>query len=425
MTIKSEDTNQFALCHHCDLLCELPAITSKTKAVCPRCNTRLAQDRHHMVRNTLIYSICALCLLLLACFFIFMHIRVIGITNQITILDIPNILKQDDYLYLTVLFVLITLALPSLLLLIQILLCSPLRLSNKLRRDLLKLYQIAHHWCMPEIFMAGVLVSFVKLANYGDLGINSAFIAFSLFIIFYLKSTIVFAPRFIWNAIATNNYAHRTLKLGKSGISQGIRLCLCCHAILPAELVHCVRCKERGQLRERKKIQWTIALLLTSIILYIPANIYGVMNTVFLGSQSSSTILDGVLYMWHEGDYPVALIIFIASVAIPVLKILSLGWLCIFAILVKRKPFKDCYRMDRLYKMVEFIGRWSMIDIFVVTVISAMIRNGELMAVSPDIGAIYFSAVVIVTMIAAQKYDPRLIWDRKPYYKSVQVNYGK
>ena len=116
--------------------------------------------------------------------------------------------------------------------------------------------------------------------------------------------------------------------------------------------------------------------------------------------------------MWQEGDYPVALVIFTASIIIPVLKILALSWLCCFVLFKHQKKQRDCIKMSRLYKMVEFIGRWSMIDIFVVAVISTLIRNGELISVYPDIGVIYFAAVVIITMIASHQYDPRLIWDK-------------
>lgn len=412
MTSNTESKVQYALCFHCDLLSELPDITNHHKAICPRCHTRLARASLHMKRDTLIYSSCALIMLILACSFIFIHIRVVGNTNNLNLLEISTLLLEDHYISLMFLFVLFVLSLPILSLSIQIIVCSNLPLSKFRKRDLMILYDKLSHWSMPEIFMAGVLVSFVKLTNYGDIGIDQAFWAFCLFIIFQLKSTLVFSSRKIWNEIATFNFVNSTLFPGKIGIKQNIRLCLCCHAILPALQRRCPRCKQKGKLRENDKIQWTMALLITSLILYIPANLYGIMNTIFLGSASSSTIIDGVIYMWQEGDYPVALVIFTASIIIPVLKILALSWLCCFVLFKHQKKQRDCIKMSRLYKMVEFIGRWSMIDIFVVAIISTLIRNGELISVYPDIGVIYFAAVVIITMIASHQYDPRLIWDK-------------
>lgn len=412
MVVNSESiAPHYALCPHCDLVCELPAITNHHKAICPRCHTRLVRNRMHMKRDTIIYSMCALFMLFLACKFVFIHIRVFGNNNDLKLLNISNILFEDNYTSLVLLFVLFVLTLPVLSLVIQLIVCSNLPLSKILKRDLMIFYDKLSHWSMPEIFMAGVLVSFVKLINYGDIGINQAFWAFCLFIIFELQSTLVFSSRKIWNEIASDNFVKTKIMAGKIGIKQNIRLCLCCHAILPANQIHCPRCKQKGKLRERDKIQWTIALLITSLILYIPANLYGIMNTLFLGSESSSTIIDGVIYMWQEGDYPVALVIFTASIIIPVLKIIALSWLCCFVLINHRKTRQDRLKMSRLYKVVEFIGRWSMIDIFVVSVISALIRNGDLISVYPDIGAVFFAIVVIITMIASHQYDPRLIWD--------------
>lgn len=410
-----EPSKNYVLCHHCDLLSELPVIANKHKAICPRCGTRLARGNSYMKRDTTIFSLCSLVMLILACKFIFIDIRVMGIINNLNILGLSQTLYHDKYLSLMLLFLLLVLVIPTVCLVIQIVLCSRLSLSKYRRRDLLNLYTKLHRWSMPEIFMAGVLVSFVKLTSYGDVGIDKSFLAFILFIVFYLKSYVIFAKRDLWNEIASNNFVREPLLSGETGIAQNVRLCLCCHAILPAELAHCPRCKTKGQMRERKKIQWTIALLLTSLLLYIPANTFGVMNTVFLGSMSSSTILDGVIYMWQDGDYPVALIIFTASVIIPVLKIIALSWLCYFVLATKDRSDKSCLKMNKLYNIVEFIGRWSMIDVFVVSIVSALIRNGELIAVYPYIGAIFFASVVIITMIASHKYDPRLIWDNINY----------
>ncbi|WP_392560842.1 PqiA/YebS family transporter subunit [Orbus sturtevantii] len=402
----------YALCHQCDIMCELPPIEQAHQAVCPRCHTKLARELTNMRRDTVIYSSCALIMLLLSASFVFIHIKVIGIIDNLRLLSIPTILYEYQYPSLMVLFLLFTLILPICVLIIQLILCSPIRLSKYHKRNLLIAYGKLEHWCMPEIFMAGVLVSFVKLTSYGEIGVDKAFWSFALFIFFYLKSSIDFSPRKFWNEIASNNFIKTNLLSGKTGMSQNIRLCLHCHAMLPAELTHCPRCKCKGTLRQKNSIQWTIALLMTSLMFYLPANIYGIMNTVFLSAESSSTILDGVIYMWQEGDYPVALVIFSASVTIPILKILALSWLCYFVLVTRKKNKDDCLQMNRLYNIVEFIGRWSMIDIFVVSVISALIRNKEMMSVYPDIGAIFFASVVVITMIASQKYDPRLIWDK-------------
>lgn len=168
----------------------------------------------------------------------------------------------------------------------------------------------------------------------------------------------------------------------------------------------------KGTARYKDSIQWTMALLLTSTILYIPANVYPIMATLFVGSLSGSTVLDGVSYMWQSGDYPVAAVIFIASIIIPIFKIMALCWLCYYAIYRSKPTEKASAKMNKIYNVVEFIGRWSMIDIFVVSVTATLVNNGEMIAVYPAKGAVYFAIVVIITMIASHKYDPRLIWDK-------------
>lgn len=413
MTIDKQ-YNEYELCPNCDLVVELSDILLKHKAVCPRCNTTLAKNNADMKLKAMIYAICALIMVIAASHFIFIDIRLVGNFNGVSVIDIPQTLYDDNYSYISALFVVFVLLFPVINLSIIALLCSKIELSKYRKRDLLVVYERFQQWCMPEIFLTGVLVSFVKLMSYGNIGVTSSFWAFCLFAFFYIKALVIFSPDAIWNEIKTNNFAKGELKTGKTAISQKLKLCSCCQAIVPVDYAKCPRCKQKSQIRNRNKIQWTIALLTTSLLIYIPANLYGIMITVVFGSPSTSTIMDGVIYMWQAGDVPVALIIFTASVVIPILKIISLSWLCYFALAVKRKNKQSCLRMKKLYSAVEFIGKWSMIDIFVVSVVCSLVRNQQMMGVYPDIGVVFFATVVIVTMIASQKFDPRLIWDRRP-----------
>ncbi|OCG23965.1 hypothetical protein A9G11_04905 [Gilliamella sp. wkB108] len=406
------DHHHYVLCPHCDLVVEFADITLGHKAVCPRCHTTLAKNNTNMKHKSAIYAICSLIMAVIACGFIFIDIRIVGNFNGVSVLDIPRILFFDRYSYISALFILFVLLFPIFNLLIITLLCSKLPLSKYRKRDLLIIYKQLQHWCMPEIFLTGVLVSFVKLMSYGNIGVTSTFWAFCLFVFFYIKALVIFSPEAIWNELHSNNFALEPLKVGRTGIRQNLKLCGCCEAMLPVHYVKCPRCKQKSKLRNRDKIQWTIALLVTSLIIYIPANVFGIMITVLFSSSSTSTIMDGVIYMWQSGDIPVALVIFAASVVIPILKIISLSWLCYFALAVKRKRGHDCLKMKKLYSAVEFIGKWSMIDIFVVSVVCSLVRNQQMMSVYPDIGVAFFATVVIVTMVASQKFDSRLIWDQ-------------
>jgi paraquat-inducible protein A len=155
-------------------------------------------------------------------------------------------------------------------------------------------------------------------------------------------------------------------------------------------------------------LQRTWALLATAALLYVPANFYPIMTTTSLGQSTPSTIIGGVVELIQMGSWPIAMVIFVASVIVPVGKLGALAWLCL---VVKRSDELNAGTRTRLYRLTEFIGRWSMVDVFVVAILVALIRAGSLMSITPGPAALAFATVVILTMLAAMTFDPRLIWD--------------
>lgn len=232
-----------------------------------------------------------------------------------------------------------------------------------------------------------------------------------LFCVLQLRAFQCVDRRWLWDDIALMPELRQPLKPGVTGIRQGLRSCSCCTAILPADESVCPRCSTKGYVRRRNSLQWTLALLVTSIMLYLPANILPIMVTDLLGSKMPSTILAGVILLWSEGSYPVAAVIFLASIMVPTLKMIAIAWLCWDA---KGHGKRDSERMHLIYEVVEFVGRWSMIDVFVIAVLSALVRMGGLMSIYPAMGALMFALVVIMTMFSAMTFDPRLSWDRQP-----------
>jgi paraquat-inducible protein A len=292
-----------------------------------------------------------------------------------------------------------------------ILLCARVRLPLGLKEWMARVLFQFKTWCMVEIFLAGVLVSFVKLMAYGDIGIGSSFVPYCLFCLLQVRAFQCVDRRWLWQDIEPAPCLDRPLTVGRTGMSQGVRSCACCTAILPASQVRCPRCHTKGYVRRRHSLQWTLALLVTSVMLYIPANLMPIMVTEALGNKMNSTIMAGVILLWGDGSYPVAMVIFIASIMVPSLKMLAIGWLCWDAN-GRKKPRADSERMHLIYEVVEFVGRWSMIDVFVIAVLSALVRMGQLMSIYPATGAVLFALVVILTMFAAMTFDPRLTWDR-------------
>jgi len=173
---------------------------------------------------------------------------------------------------------------------------------------------------------------------------------------------------------------------------------------------HCPRCGTAMHFRKVNSISTTWAFLLAAMIAYLPANLYPVMTVVSFGKSQSDTIMSGVIYLLVHGDWPLALIVFVASVLVPLLKMLALVYLLIT---VQRKSHLRNHQRTRLYRIVEVVGRWSMVDIFVVALLAALVNVGAIATIEPGVGAIAFTSVVILTIFAATSFDPRLIWDHK------------
>ena len=171
---------------------------------------------------------------------------------------------------------------------------------------------------------------------------------------------------------------------------------------------HCPRCGAELEFRVVNSIQYTWALVIAAAICYIPANMLPVLTTTTFGSAESDTIMGGVVFLYTSGSWPLALIVLVASVMVPLGKLVALVYLLI---VVQRGAVGDLRQRTRLYRMVEFIGRWSMLDVFVDTFTVALIQLQPLMSVEPGPGVLFFAAVVVLTMLAAESFDPRLIWD--------------
>lgn len=186
--------------------------------------------------------------------------------------------------------------------------------------------------------------------------------------------------------------------------------CPQCAAVHPRSMAGeaCTRCGAALHLRKPQSLERTWAFLLAALMLYIPANLLPIMTTGTLVSKQTNTIMSGVIYLWLDHSYFVAAVVFIASIVVPVFKLVVL---LILVITTQRRSTWRPYERTRLYYMVEVVGRWSMVDIFVVALLASLVQLNALASVTPEPGAIAFGAVVVFTMFASLSFDPRLIWD--------------
>ncbi|MGC4130649.1 MAG: paraquat-inducible protein A [Bergeyella sp.] len=193
------------------------------------------------------------------------------------------------------------------------------------------------------------------------------------------------------------------------GIDQDLAGCHTCGKVSPVAWKRCPRCGSHLHIRKPDSVRRTLSLLISATIFYLPANILPIMTITEVGVVNKTTIIEGMITFWKSGAYPIALVIFTASILIPFLKIVALCWLCASA---TGKLHPSPKALGRIYLITELMGRWSMVDIFVVGILIALAQLGNYMAITIGPGAFAFAMVVVLTMFSAMSFDPRLLWDR-------------
>ena len=194
--------------------------------------------------------------------------------------------------------------------------------------------------------------------------------------------------------------------------ARGLLSCHACGLLSRVEhggqTLHCPRCSASLHLRKPNSVARSWAFLIAAYILYIPANLLPIMKTSSLFGSQDDTIMSGIIFLWHSGSWDLALVVFIASIMVPLLKLTALTLLLIS---VQRRSTWQPLQRAKLYRVIELVGRWSMLDIYVVAILASLVQIGDLATVNAGPGALAFGALVVLTMFAAMEFDPRLIWD--------------
>lgn len=199
-----------------------------------------------------------------------------------------------------------------------------------------------------------------------------------------------------------------TERRGLSAREAGLVGCLHCGHVWPKGVAHCGRCGGKLSSRYPRSLQRVWAWWFAGLVAYIPANLYPMMQTDTLVSKSNATIVGGVIELIHYKAYFVAAVVFVASIIVPVGKFIAVAYV---ALSIQFNPRPNTHMLHKVFEVVEFIGRWSMIDVFVVAILSALVHLGTVADIFPGIAAICFGTTVIFTMFSALCLDPRLIWD--------------
>jgi len=394
-------------CPSCDLVIEIPHLSAKQVALCPHCNTKLSASQANQDSMVVALSLSAIVMLFSSMFYPFLSFTSSGITQTITLPDAARILfnYDNDFLGLFIDTSIIGLPLLLLVLIIPLHLGLLKALPYQWGKRILKITFALEPWIMSEIFLIGVMVSMVKIMSMADIEFGVSFWAYSAFVICYVAVTAKLNKHSLWHQLKEPDYIEQT-QPNMRAIDQGLRACHVCGQLCATKT--CSRCHSKTYSRNPFSVQKAAAWLITSVACYIPANVYPIMYTTSLGDEMPSTIIGGVMILWNSGSYPIAMIIFLASVVVPLAKALILSFLCF---MVMRPANRQTKSYTRIYQLTEFIGKWSMIDVFVVAILVALVQLGNLMSVTPGIGTIFFTTMVICQMLAAHAFDPRLLWD--------------
>jgi len=260
-------------------------------------------------------------------------------------------------------------------------------------------------WSLIGVFMLGVLVAIVKLLDLAEVIPGVALYAFIGLLFVSAAARIDQDKSLLWPSIGL---IHRLDSDKSSAIQHDLQSCQHCDLLVPNNREKCPRCNSRLHIRKTNSIERTWAMILSAGVLFIPANVYPVMTVTRFGAGEPSTILGGVIHLIEVNMIPLALLILFASIVVPILKLLILSYLLIS---IKRRSSWRLRDRTLLFRFAEGIGALSMVDIFLVAIMTALVRLDALATVQPGIGASFFAAVVVLTMFAAHSFDPRLIWD--------------
>jgi len=415
MPENSVDASQRPLisCHECGYLHRVPDLPPGKRLTCHRCDHRLLTSRRNWEETVVALTLAGTILFLVSNLSPFLGLEVAGIEQSSVLLSGVAALWQRDRWLLAILVFLTIFLFPllELLGLGLIMACRNGNYGKPLVRRLLRWLLFARPWNMLEIFLIGVLVTSFKLGNMAALVPGVGIYAFSALVLVLILANLKLQTWSLWQWVEPNNYFLARERAPKQGAAI-VYPCHACDALLDEALVArhrpCPRCGSRVHRRIPRSLQRTLALLLAAAVLYVPANTLPIMTTTQLGVSENSTILTGVQHLAHSGSWLLATVVFVASVLVPVTKMLVMA-LLLWS--VYRGWSRDMRQRLALYRITELIGRWSMIDVYVVTLLVALVQFGLLTAVEPGAATLAFAAVVILTMLAAESFDPRLIWD--------------
>lgn len=419
---------QLRECPGCGLFQIVPAMAANMRSDCERCGTPLRATRADPTGHCLALTFASLVLFAVLWLAMLMKVSTAGIVHETTLLSGPGELVRHGLWPLAIAVAFTTALAPLGKFAGTLYVLVGLRMKT-LPPNLRGVFLISRKlgtWSMLEVLLLGVFVAYTKLGDLVTIELGPAVYALGILTIVVVWAELALDPQAVWDEIERRGQTHAPMPaVAPLEYRPGAAGCENCGLVcVPAEYAgRCPRCGSIVHERKPDAIGRTIALVVAGAILYVPANVYPVLTVIQLGSGSPSTIMGGVEELVSSKMYPLALLVFFASVLVPLFKLLGLAAMISATSLTSSAEGAGVLlrQRTRLYFIVAWIGRWSMVDIFMESLLGALVQFGSAVTIDPGDGAMAFCAVVIVTIFAAEAFDPRLMWDaaaRNPHRPS-------
>ncbi|HLG48538.1 MAG TPA: paraquat-inducible protein A [Reyranella sp.] len=404
-------------CLGCGLFQVVPPLEVETRSSCVRCGTLLRRTRRDPINRGLALNIAALGLYIIVWTAMLMKVSTMGIHHETTLIDGPMELVRQGLWPLALAVGFTTGLAPLAKFAGAIYVLAGLRLPGPLPnlRGVFRFTRAISLWAMLEVLLLGVFVAYTKLGSLATMELGAAVYALGILTVVVVWADVVLEPAAVWEAIEATGQTHAPMPPIALEHRAGAVGCESC-GLVSVPHGHgsgCPRCGAALHERKPDSLNRTWAFVIAAAILYIPANYYPVLTVIQAGAGAPSTILGGVEELLASQMYPLALLVFFASILVPVFKLIGLALMLMATMLVTTAAGARVLlpQRTRLYFVVAWIGRWSMVDIFMESLLGALVQFGALVTIAPGVGAVAFCAVVLLTIVAAETFDPRLMWD--------------
>jgi paraquat-inducible protein A len=401
------------------MICRMPAAAPGQVVDCPQCKHPLWRRQVHPFNYIIA---CCLAAAMFYCFAVvapFLEISAHGRFQLAKLETGPNQLMSGGFELVGALVLAVTVIFPGIkiaILLLTLIGVETRSLPAGFMKAIFRWYEPLRPWAMIDVYLLGFLVAYTRLIALATVHLDTALFALVSVMLSMSAADAALDKESVWQALDKIDHRPAAPAPGATRSENPARQpfmigCHCCDLVNLARPGRgCTRCGTKLHVRKPGSIDRSLCLLIAAAMLYIPANVFPVMVITSLGSTAPYTIFAGIMELIHAGLWPLALLVFFASITIPLMKLVLLAYMLWQT---QRRKRQHLLAKTRIYRIVEFVGRWSMIDVFMISILVALVRFGQLTTIQASIGAPCFAAVVVITMFAVHFFDPRLMWDQR------------